>query len=315
MSRATLAAALGVVALALMMSFTAPRAATRAFDQQPPLSGDLVELDVVALDRDGRPVTDLQASDFQIKDDGQRVDLKTFEAVTADGLTSDGARSMVLLLDDSGVPMGGTVVVQAIASSILSRMRQGDEVTVVRLNNERDEAFGDTDTARQRIAEYHGGAVPFQVPGTLDRALRVLASVCRSLEAVEHRRKIVVCVGSPAVCNMIEPQPRGYSLLWRPWVAAISAASRANVSVYAAMPIAPGGVLILGGGLADMTGGTGFRNTVKFDSFVDAMWLEASRYYLLGYWPPARSSARELHSVEVKVNRKNVRVRSRRQRG
>lgn len=311
MRHATLAAVLAVVAQALTASVAAPRAATRTANRQPSSTGDLVELDVVALDRGGRPVTDLQASDFQIKDDGQRVDVKTFEAVAADGLTSDGARSMVLLLDDSGVPMGGTVVVQAIASNILSRTRQGDEVTVVRLNNERDEPFGDTDTARQRIADYHGGAVPFQVPGTLDRALRVLASVCRSLEAVEHRRKIVVCVGSPAVCNMIEPQPRGYSLLWRPWVAAISAASRANVSVYAAMPIAPGAVLILAGGLADITGGIGFRNTVKFESFVDAMWLEASQYYLLGYWPPAKSSARELHSVEVKVNRKDVRVRAR----
>ena len=101
----------------------------------------------------------------------------------------------------------------------------------------------------------------FQMPATLNRALRVLALISRDLEPLDHRRKLVVCIGSPAVCNMAEPQPRGYSALWRPWVDAIGAASRANVGVCAAMPTAPGAVRFLGGGLAEITGGTAFSNT------------------------------------------------------
>jgi VWFA-related protein len=274
-------------------------------------SGDLVELDVAVVDRDGRRVAGLKPSDFQVKDDGQRVDVKTFEAVDAD---DERPRTIVLLLDDSGVPMAGTSVVQAIALHIFARARLRDEVTVVRLNNDRDEPYGDPDTARQRIADYHAGAVPFQMPATLNRALRVLALISRDLEPLDHRRKLVVCIGSPAVCNMAEPQPRGYSALWRPWVDAIGAASRANVSVYAAMPTAPGAVRFLGGGLSEITGGTGFSNTGNFDAFVDGMWEEASHYYLLGYWPPERSGSHPLHSVDVKVNRKDVHVHARRQR-
>ena len=45
----------------------------------------------------------------------------------------------------------------------------------------------------------------------------------------------------------------------------------------------------------------------------DAIWLEASRYYLVGYWPgPGK---RELHSVEVSVARKDLHLRVRRRRG
>jgi hypothetical protein len=117
MTRTLLVCALGLTALPPLTALTR-HPPPRASDQQSSSTGDLVDLDVVALDRDGRPVTDLRASDFEIKDDGQRVEVKTFDFVTSDGLTPDGARSVVLLLDDSGVPMGGTVVVRAIASDM-----------------------------------------------------------------------------------------------------------------------------------------------------------------------------------------------------
>ena len=41
-------------------------------------TADLVELDVVALDRDDQPVTDLRQDDFTVKEDGRVVELKTF---------------------------------------------------------------------------------------------------------------------------------------------------------------------------------------------------------------------------------------------
>src|SRR5690242_11416132 len=47
-------------------------------------SGDLVEMDAVVLDRNAQPVRDLTIGDFQIKEDGRAVDLKTFAAVGFD---------------------------------------------------------------------------------------------------------------------------------------------------------------------------------------------------------------------------------------
>src|SRR5262245_40873109 len=175
-------------------------------------TGDLVELDVTVVDKTGAVVSDLRPGDFEVKDDGKTVDIKTFEAVTMDGSSPDTNRQIVLLLDDT-VPVEGTPVMQLMANAVLSRSRPADEVTVVRLNNDRDEPFGDLETAMSRISGYRAGAAPFQRRGTAERALKVVASISRQLEAVEHRRKLIVCVGWPNVCNVLEPQPSGYNPL------------------------------------------------------------------------------------------------------
>jgi len=285
---------------------------TAALGAQRPLSPqstDLVELDVVVTDRDGHGVGGLSAQDFRIRDDGRAVDIKTFREVTATG-AADAGRSLVLLLDDSGVPMGGTSVIQALATAVLAPTQPGDDVTVIRLNNDRDEPFGDAETALLRIADYHGGAVPFQRQTTPARALDVVASIARQLESIDHRRKIVVCIGSPGVCDVAEPSPS--FVLWPAWVSALTAASRANVSVYGIMPTRPGAPW-LADGVIEFTGGAGFVSTTKFDRFVQTVWEEASRYYLLGYWPAGLDHP--LHHVDVSVKGKGLKVRARRLRG
>jgi VWFA-related protein len=275
-------------------------------------SGDLVELDVTVVDRDGHPVPELSQQDFQVKEDGRPVDIKTFEWVTSAKSSDFAPRQIVLLLDDS-VPIAGTSVIQAMAQAVLSKSRPGDDVTVVRLNNDRDEPFGDIETALGRIDTYRAGTVPVQTLGTAERTLVVLARLSHQLEAVEHRRKLVVCIGGPNVCNVLEPRPRGYNVIWGKWVDAISTMARANVTVYGIMPVRPGTFIMLAGGLVDLTGGEAFFNNVKFEPFIDAMWRQAGEYYFLGYWPSTRKG--ELHDIDVKVARKGVHVHVRRQRG
>lgn len=271
--------------------------------------GDLVELDVVVTDKDNRVVPDLAREDFTIKEDGRAVDVKTFEPASSG---RDEGRPIVLLLDDSSVPFSGTSIVQAIAGAVLARKAPEDEVTVVRLNNERDEPFGDVDTARSRIAGYRGGAAPFEGRGTAARAMNVIAAISRQLEHDGRRRKLIVCIGGPRVCNGVEPRSR-YGDLWRPWVGALAATARANAAVYAIMPVWPAAPVAISDGLAGLTGGREFTNRSNFERFVEHLWDEAGRYYLLGYWPAG--SKRELHTIDVRVARKGVRVQARRYRG
>jgi VWFA-related protein len=296
----------GFAAVALVSTILAAPSAQKNRGSE---TGDLVEIDVVALDRKDQPVGGLTIGDFQIKEDGRLVDLKTFAAV---GFEEAVGRQLTLLLDDSSVPVNGTSVVQAMARAVLSRARPLDEVTVVRLNNDRDEAFGDFETAIARIDGYRAGAVPFQALGTGERAMRVIETVSRQLESLEHRRKVVVCIGGPRVCNVLEPLSHGYGLNWQVWVRAMAAAARANVAVYAAMPTQIGSPMMLSGGIADLTGGDGYINGMDFDRFIDSVWREASAYYLLGYWP---TREREMHSIDVKALRKGVHVHARRRRG
>src|SRR5262245_38194238 len=92
------------VTLALISAVAATVVARGQQSADPPF---LVELDAVVVDESGRAVTGLRQEDFQIKEDGRPVELKTFEAVAdADENGRAVARSIVLLLDDSGIGSG-----------------------------------------------------------------------------------------------------------------------------------------------------------------------------------------------------------------
>jgi hypothetical protein len=211
------------------------------------------------------------------------------------------------------VQANGTSPMQQIAPVMLSPFGPGDDVSVVRLSSRTDEAFGDVRTARDRIDGYRGGMQPFSVPDTRDTVLRAIAKIARQLESIDHRRKVILCLGLPSVCDVSEPMLGGASQGWELWVAAIGAAARANVAVYCVDPTgARGGRNISGNGLVEATGGRLFANENRFPPFAEAIWREAGHYYLLGYWPTA--SHRELHGIDISVTRKGARVHARKQR-
>jgi hypothetical protein len=113
------------------------------------------------------------------------------------------------------------------------------------------------------------------------------------------------------VCNIEEPssssaRPRH----WSSWVDAVGASAKANVAVYA---IIPGRVSVRGGGLADLTGGEVFVTMYDVGAPIDRILQDSSNYYMLGYWPSGKS--REVHSIDVKVSRRGVKVHARRRRG
>src|SRR5215218_3195928 len=59
----------------------------------PPQFGELIEVnvvnvDVLVTDRDGRPVTDLRREDFEVLEDGKRVEVTNFQALKASAMAS-----------------------------------------------------------------------------------------------------------------------------------------------------------------------------------------------------------------------------------
>jgi hypothetical protein len=220
---------------------------------------------------------------------------------------------VVLLMDDIGVPISGTSAMQQIAPVVLSPLGQGDEISVVRLSSRLDEAFGDVRAARDRIDGYRGGVQPFSSRDTPETVLKAVAKIARQLESIDHRRKVILCLGLPFVCDVSEPALGGTSPIWPAWVAAISATARANAAVYCIDPTGVrGGFNPSSNGLVQETGGRVFANENTFAPAAEAIWRDAGHYYLLGYWPAA--SKREVHAIEVSVARKDVRVRARQRR-
>jgi hypothetical protein len=275
-------------------------------------SVDLVELDVSVTDDKGRPIVGLGTNDFTVLEDGRSVEITTFDEIAPDRVTAEeAARSLLILLDDVAVPPSASPVIQAVARAIVASASRRDELAVVRLNNRSDQPFGDRRLAETRINEYRAGAVPYVEGMTLDDTLRRMGDLSRQLESAEPRRKILVCVGSPVVCNIAEPARVTPPLLWSSWVMMMTAAAQANVSVYTIVPARIG---LRGGGIADYTGGEVFATNYDVGPAIDRILQHANHYYLLGYWPP-EGKARELHSIEVKVARRGARIKSRRQRG
>jgi VWFA-related protein len=272
-----------------------------------------VELDAVVVDDRDQPVRGLSQEDFQIKEDGRAVVVTSFKEVSAAGIASRGdSRSVVLLLDDTGVGASGTIIVQNIARLFVSRARPADAVAVVRLTHQEDEATGPPQIALAKIDEYRARSVPYFGRETIEESLKALTRVSRQLEPIEHRRKAVVCIGRRSLCDLYLEAPKT-SLLWPAWKDALIATARANVSLYVVDPAGVTGQVDLGLGLVDLTGGTDFVRSNNFERAVDRIWEEASHYYLIGYAPTAR--ARELHTIDVKVKRGGLHVRARHQRG
>lgn len=287
-------------------------AAVLAAQKAPATATAIVEVDAVVTDDAGKPVTGLTQNDFDVKDDGKRVEVKTFEAIAETGQRLV-PRSIVLLLDDSGVGAGNTLAIQQIARMFVARMAAPDEFSVVRLNSRRDEAFGDRLEALLRISEYRSDALPFFGRETMENALQVFAKVSRTLEPIEHRRKALVCVGVADVCGIQEPSGRT-SLVWKYWLAAAGAMSRSNTSLYSLEPNGASRRMNLSGAtIADATGGEVFPNTSDVTRPIEIVRRDTGNFYLLGYWTGA--SDKPLHSVEVRVKKGGLHVRARRVRG
>jgi Ca-activated chloride channel family protein len=271
---------------------------------------DLVDVDVVVTDGDGRPVTGLTKEDFDIREDGKPVALQTFVARTAAEADDDAGRTMVILMDDVTMPRESANAVKAIATYLALQARQTDDLSVIRFRELEDEPFGDRELALTRISEYQGALVRYAPAGSPEDVLKLVASVARKLEPTGRRRKILVCIGSPRICSVNQLNQFGGGSFYDDWVDAVGAAARANLSVYSLLAVP---ARVSDEGIVAVTGGTVFLGASDFRPILDRIWQDAGHHYLLGYWPPA--SSKDLHAISVKVARKGVHVLARRLRG
>jgi len=270
---------------------------------------DLVEIDAVVVDGKGKPVHGLQKTDFSVRENGKPVTITTFREVTEPKeIDADAARTLTLLLDDTGVAPLGTQTVQIIAKAFLESASLVDDVSVVRLHARDDEAFGDRLTAASRILGYRAGAYPFVVWSTSGDVLARIRDITRAVSSGASRSKVIVCIGSPFICNVREPDPSAPRSFENLWVDTVAEAAAANVAMYA---IVPGRAPLRGGGLPDMTGGEVFTPNSDLGPAIDRILRDASNHYVLGYWP-ADSTPRKLHRVEVKTSRRGARLHARR---
>ena len=283
-------------------------ALTASQGRQPLADIDLVEIDAAVVDARGRPIPGLAQDDFSIREDGKPVAISTFTEVSGPTPNDpDSARTIVLLLDDAGVPPTGTPSIQTIARAFLASASSIDDVAVVRLHERADEPFGDRITGESRVQGYRGGASPVVSWSTAAEVLERMAGISRLVAANASKRKVIVCVGSPFICDVQEPLSSDPRRFFSGWTSAVVEAAKANVAVYA---LIPGRAPLRTGGLPDSTGGEVLASGYDVGPAIDRILRDAANFYVLGYWPV--SAPRAVHRVDVKVSRHGARVHARR---
>jgi len=302
-----LPAALTLAAIGTLAHAQAPSPqATRA-------PGPLLRISAVALDRDDRPVTDLQARDLEVWIGGYRVPIETVTAVTT--ASDDRGRQIVLLLDDTTLaPIQGPRV-REIARRFVNRMAPGDRMAVVALNGDTMESTGDRSRLLRSIdaANLMPAAGVQRVEDVGAHVLETIAALSRQF-AEDSGRRTIVAIGAAWLFDRPIPPPTVSRDLRPEWTDAMRATAAAGAHVYVIDPAGVGASPTFNGssGFARETGGHAFLNTNDFDGAVDRIMREASSYYVIAVADPQIRRTSDLRELDVRTLRRGITVRARR---
>jgi Ca-activated chloride channel family protein len=292
------------------LAFAALAATTGAGDVPRFAAGtNLVVLSATAVDRHGRPVTDLRQAEFRVLEDGRPQRLEHFsEAETLPA-------RLLVLVDASGSMTGGvkTTSVKMAVTQMLAGMQPGDEVALAGFDHQYWGLVPFT-TDRDRILRAMGQIQPFgstALHDALDHAARDLATWG------EGRRAVVVVTDGVDTSSQLRPDD-------------VLARSRAlDVPIYAVSVVSPvddpeskmftgrerpaaatAGTEVLEK-YARLSGGASFTvsDLGGLQRAAATILGELKHQYRLGYDPPRGPS--QFRRVEVQSTRKGVLVKTR----
>jgi len=267
-------------------------------------------LDVVAVDREGMPVTDLKPDEFEVWISGYRVPVDQVAFVTPE----TAQRTLVLLLDNVAVGPELALRVKETARAFVKQVGERDRVIVGPVEGPRTDGTGQPARLLQAIEQYHAQGFPLRIEDAGEQVLRLLSTTSRQL-AETPGRKAIVAIGAAWLFDTPLPPPNLRDLRDE-WLAAMRSMAAANVSLYVIDPVGlqPMRGYSYGGdsGFANETGGFAFLNTNDLAGSAKRIVDESGTYYLLRMANPPVQRTADLRKVEVKVLRKNVTVRARR---
>jgi Ca-activated chloride channel homolog len=149
-------------------------------------SVDLVTLSVTVTGPDGRYITDLEAGDFTILEDGRKQDISIFERAKSPLAVS-------LLIDSSGSMIRQLPVAQRAASEFVARLRPGDVASIVDFDRRVQvlQPFTDDRVALERAIHRVVARGSTSMFNAIYIALRELSALAKPA-AGEIRRDVIV---------------------------------------------------------------------------------------------------------------------------
>ena len=320
--------------------------------QSPPVfrgNVDAVELDVFVTDRQGNPVTDLTAADFQIEEDEVRQNITSFSLVDIPmqaGPSASGAepdvqtntrplgRLYVFAIDNLGAALRarhhlrrfvedhfgpndvGALVYLTIGQARNTQDFTGNPRLLLRaIDNIMPGDGGQIIESRPMLISttqpnYLGG------PRTRMESLRALTE---SLAQIRGRRKVVFYVTEGLgmdVFDALDHHGGTKSIAFDDMHAALSAATRGNIAIYPVDPSGLTGELALSESvdlraMADATGAEAIVNTNSIRTGLGRIVRDNSSYYVIGYASTNDRREGRFRDVDVRVSRPGLTVRTR----
>jgi len=249
---------------------------------------NLVEVYATVTDRQGQPVEGLESGDFQVAEDGVP------QTISAFGV-GDVPLAVAIALDRSFSMRGERLgLAKRAADAFIRSLRPADEVMVLGIGSE-VETISPPIPARDATAIRWETIDAWGTTPLYDAALTALA-------ATQDRK------GRRALLIVSDGVDRGSETTA---TALIERARRMDVLVYP-VTIAAAQPPVLAE-LAAVTGGrsVSVREPRRLDATLASIARELRSQYLLGYVPSRPQAAAAWHAIDVRVNRRDVRVRAR----
>jgi len=287
---------------------------TAAHSMQEAASARLL-IDAVAVDRQGRPVTDLKQEDVEVWIGHFRVPIESFSAVTPGSPDRDdrGGRLVVLVMDDMTGQLTLIARAKEVARRFVTRLSPGDRMAVVMLNGGAMEATSDSARLLHAIDRYTVGAMGVQTVDNLGvHVLKTVSALAGQMVEGPQQRKAIVIIGNGGLLDRPLPPPQAGRDLLPEWIETMRTLSMANANVYVIDPIGVGLRTDAGNsGFARETGGVAFLNTNDLNGAADQIMREAGSYYLMTVASPPVCGG-GLRELELKSRRSGVTLRARR---
>ncbi|PYR32104.1 MAG: hypothetical protein DMF92_03275 [Acidobacteria bacterium] len=341
------------VVVAVAVSSQAPAAGRLALQQargdaEPRRSvgttAGVVYIDVIAADAAGRAVGNLEAADFDLREDGTLQSIDDVRFVKVDGAAAgDGPPPIHSQVDEQteaarDVGAGATTerVREALTRfvdrdlgprDLVTVMKPLDSLLTIRLTRDRDQVHRAIDAFDGRKGAYaprtafeqnYIANTPMRIEAARSQVtISALNALAIHLGSLSNARKTIVLVseGLPRTERRrgFEPLPTFESV--------VRAANRSNVSIYAVDPqnLAESGKTASTVDdnpqetlrtLANETGGEAILDANDLDNRMRRIAGDSSAYYLLTY-RSARTEDGRFHEIQVRVKRPDVRVRAR----
>jgi len=356
-SRLTTIAALWILAAAALLARAAPTGGGRQDPQPPPqqpvfrVGVELVRVDVSVMGRDGRPVADLQASDFQILEDDVPQKVETVQFLRLDGqpvpgsdislpirsrehaeaeAARDDVRIFAIFLDDYHVDKQPSITLplrDALArfvdalgpTDLVTVMEPLTPLSALEFTRSRDEL-------RERMRSFEGrrGQL-FPVKSLLEESQLTQRNIGEIRAEVTLTALTALASylgglreGRKSILFVTQGPPvnpyRGDQNLRVEEI--LEAANRGNVTINVLDPrrlgAGPMGGTHAQSRLTRETGGRLIVNTNDPTKGLMQIVEDASAYYLVGYSPAREYADGKFHRIEVQVDRPGVRVLARR---